>query len=94
HESVEALRAGAETVLPGPGPTPCATAAETELVLRWLESDGVRLIHVDGEWSCPVDGATRHLGVFDAAEHARAALAPFDEHRTHGWRTEHQPARP
>src|SRR4051794_21015448 len=39
------LRAGAETVLPGPGPLPAAPAEEVELVLRWLESDGVRLVH-------------------------------------------------
>jgi DNA polymerase-3 subunit epsilon len=72
------LQAGAETVVPGPGPLPAATAEETEVVLRWLESDGVRLVHVDGEWSCPVDGATRHLAVHDAVEASRRELVAFD----------------
>jgi len=60
HQFVEQLRACAETVAePGatPGPVPAATAAESELVLRWLESEHVRLVRVDGEWTCPVGGA-------------------------------------
>ena len=72
------LRATADTVLPGPGPLPASTAEETELILRWLESDGVRLVHVEGEWSCPVGGATRHLAVHDAVEASRRSLVQFD----------------
>ncbi len=73
------LRRGAETVLPGPGPVPAATAEESELLLRWLESDGVRLVHVDGDWTCPVGGAVRLLPVLDGAARGRDALIPFDE---------------
>ncbi len=72
------LQASAETVVPGPGPLPAATAEETEVVLRWLESDGVRLVHVDGEWSCPLGGATRHLALHDAVEASRRELVAFD----------------
>jgi DNA polymerase-3 subunit epsilon len=61
HAFVAQLRAAAETVTPAPGPLPAATAEESERVLRWLESPTVRLIEVDGEWTCPVNGATRHL---------------------------------
>jgi DNA polymerase-3 subunit epsilon len=75
---VGGLRASADTVVPGPGPTPATTAEETEKILRWLESDGVRLVHVDGEWSCPTGGATRHLQVHDAVEASRRSLAAFD----------------
>ena len=57
---VEGLRASAETVLPTIGPTPAATAEESERILRWLESPGVRLVEVVGEWACPVQGAGRH----------------------------------
>jgi DNA polymerase-3 subunit epsilon len=85
------LRAGADTVVPGPGPTPATTAEESEKILRWLESDGVRLVHVEGEWSCPVGGAKKHLRVHDAVEESRASLVPFDERRS--VRTTHQPAR-
>ena len=33
---------------------------ERELVSRWLEADGTRLLYVDGEWSMPVTSAGRH----------------------------------
>ncbi len=65
HAYVAQLRAAAETVKAAPGPVPAASAAETERVLRWLESPTVRLIDIDGEWTCPVNGATRQL-----AQHA------------------------
>ncbi|MEP7090779.1 MAG: DEDD exonuclease domain-containing protein [Nocardioidaceae bacterium] len=88
---VRQLRDGADTVIAGPGPTPATTAEESERILRWLESDGVRLVHVEGEWSCPVGGATKHLRLHDAVEESRASLVPFDERRS--VRTEHRPAR-
>jgi DNA polymerase III subunit epsilon len=90
-EWVRGLRASADTVVAGPGPLPAATAEETEKVLRWLESEGVRLAHVEGEWTCPVGGAVKHLKVHDAVEESRAALVPFDERRT--LPTLHRPAR-
>ena len=86
---VTQLRESAETVLGGPGPTPSATAEESEQILRWLEQPGVRLVHVDGEWTCPVQGATRHLAIHDGVEHSRTMLVPFDERRSFG--TVHQP---
>ena len=81
HQFVRELRAGAETVRPAPGPVPVATAEETEKILRWLESPGLRLIEVDGEWSCPVAGATRHLALHDAVSESRLSLVPFDDRR-------------
>ncbi|TQL69280.1 DNA polymerase-3 subunit epsilon [Nocardioides albertanoniae] len=59
HAYVADLQLSAETVLDAPGPVPAASAEETELVLRWLESPGVRLAHVEGDWTCPVGGAGR-----------------------------------
>ena len=88
---VKQLRASAETVLPGPGPTPAATAEESEKILRWLESDGVRLVHVDGEWTCPVGGATKHLRLHDAVEESRSSVTPFDDRRS--LRPVHRPVR-
>lgn len=62
---VEALRASAE-VVPGPtAPAPAALPEETEKILHWLDEPGVRLVRVDGAWTCPVDGAQR-LTVPDA----------------------------
>ncbi len=91
HAFVATLRAGAETVVPQPGPLPAATAEEMEKVLAWLELPGVRLIDIDGEWICPVGGATRHLPLLDADRSARSSVAPFDEPRTVN--TLHRPAR-
>ncbi|WP_084956924.1 DEDD exonuclease domain-containing protein [Thermoactinospora rubra] len=56
---VESLVAAAETVIPGPGPIHAASAEETECILRWLESPGVRLVEVEGDWALPVHGAAR-----------------------------------
>ena len=70
---------------------PAATAEETEKVLRWLESDGVRLVDIDGEWTCPVAGATRHLALHDAVNQSRLSLVPFDDRRDVP--TVHQPSR-
>ncbi len=88
---VDQLRAGAETVTAGVGPTPAATAEETERLLRWLESDGVRLVHLDGEWTCPLGGATKHLRLHDAVARSRESLVPFEDRRSIG--TVHQPVR-
>lgn len=74
----EELRATAETVLRGPGPTPAATAEESERVLHWLESAGVRLIRVDGVWSCPVGGAESHRRLLERIDESRESLVPFD----------------
>ena len=57
---VDQLRSSAETVSPATGPVPAATAEESERILRWLEQPGVRLVDIDGEWTCPVPGAGRH----------------------------------
>jgi DNA polymerase-3 subunit epsilon len=88
---VETLRQSAETVRTGPGPVPAATAEESEKILRWLESPGLRLVDVDGEWTCPVAGATRHLAVHDAVNQSRLSLVPFDDRRALA--TVHQPVR-
>ena len=90
-EWVRGLQASADTVVAGPGPTPATTAEESEKILRWLESDGVRLVHVEGEWTCPVGGATKHLRVHDRVEQSRKDLVPFDDRRS--IRTVHQPVR-
>jgi len=81
HQFVAELVASAETVRGGPGPAPAATAEETEKILRWLETPGLRLVEVEGEWTCPVGGATRHLALHDAVHQSRLDLVPFDERR-------------
>lgn len=72
---VDAAVASAETVLPRPGPAPCASVAETERLARWLAGPGVRLVRLEGTWSWPVIGAERAAGRFAALTRAATATA-------------------
>ncbi len=58
---VDALRASAEQVSAPHAPASAATPEETTAVLRWLEAPGVRVVDVDGAWTCPVRGAAGAL---------------------------------
>ncbi len=62
---LDMLRASAETVLPGIGPVATASPEEIELVLRWLDQPGIRLVEMNGTWTCPIAGAGRHLRRLD-----------------------------
>ncbi|PID54701.1 MAG: endonuclease [Micrococcales bacterium] len=54
---IEAMLATAEVTRPAPYPASAASYEETELLARWLESPGVRLVELTGTWSCPVRAA-------------------------------------
>ncbi|GMA19411.1 hypothetical protein GCM10025862_14320 [Arsenicicoccus piscis] len=56
---VAGLIASAEHVEPPPAPRTAATAEETDKILAWLETDGVRLVELDGRWVSPANGAGR-----------------------------------
>lgn len=88
----DGLLATAEAVTPGHGPTPAASAEETECVLRWLEQPGTRLIALDGTWASPAHGAGAVRYWADAADDARdrGSLPGTEERRD--LRTVHQPA--
>ncbi|GAB3436387.1 DEDD exonuclease domain-containing protein [Phycicoccus ginsengisoli] len=74
---VEAARASAEMVLPAPWPAPAALPEETEKILRWLEAPGVRLVDLDGEWTCPVGGAGGARASLEPDVVARRAVPGF-----------------
>jgi DNA polymerase-3 subunit epsilon len=86
---VDALVATAETVLPGIGPLPAATAEEVHLVLRWLEQPATRLVRLRGQWASPAfgAGAQRAWLEFESRETSR----PFEDRR--GLRPVARPAR-
>jgi DNA polymerase-3 subunit epsilon len=63
---IEALRATAEVVVPRPGPLPAALAEETEVILRWLEERGTRLVWASQPWQQPARGAARFSGLLAA----------------------------
>jgi DNA polymerase-3 subunit epsilon len=75
---VAALRAGAETVRPGPGPLRGAPAEEAGVLLRWLERPGTRLVHCPTPWTEPAHGAGRWTGWLAVARAAPAGYAGED----------------
>jgi DNA polymerase-3 subunit epsilon len=54
---VASVQATAEVVPPPTSERPSALTEETEILLRWLEAPGVRIVELDGLWTCPVGGA-------------------------------------
>ncbi|MGL5928214.1 MAG: DEDD exonuclease domain-containing protein, partial [Dermatophilaceae bacterium] len=73
--AIEALRASSEVVAPPVAPATAATAAESDTVLRWLEAPGVRVVEVDGAWTCPVAGAAGARHLLEPLETARRHAA-------------------
>ncbi|MBY8875837.1 DEDD exonuclease domain-containing protein [Micromonospora sp. PLK6-60] len=71
--TIQAIRATAETVLPGHGPVPRATAEETERILSWLERPETRLVEMSSGWSSPIAGAARFRDLLHKAENASSA---------------------
>lgn len=59
--TIAAATGAAEHVVPRPAPAPACHPEETDLVLAWLRSDGVRLVDVTHPQTCPVRGAEKHL---------------------------------
>ncbi len=54
RQSADQLRRDAETVLPPPAATPAGSVEEAERIASWLETPGLRVLDVDGEWSWPI----------------------------------------
>jgi DNA polymerase III subunit epsilon len=84
-----ALVETAEVVTPAYGPTPAASAEETECVLRWLETAGTRLVSLTGTWASPTYGAGGVRLWAEAAGNGRDQLDPFGGRRD--IRPVHQP---
>ena len=78
---VEALLATAETVVPGPGPLPAASAEEVRCLLRWLDGPDVRLVRLEGTYACPVSGAERWQDWLSEVREPRSTTSPFDDRR-------------
>ncbi len=80
---IDALLATAEVVTPQPGPLPAALAEETEVILRWLEADGTRLVSTSAPWRLPARGAGRLAGLIatDRGQGGGWNRDPFADHR-------------
>jgi DNA polymerase-3 subunit epsilon len=57
REIVESLRLTADVVADNGEILPASHHEEVEVLLRYLNQDGVRLVEIDGEWSLPVFGS-------------------------------------
>ncbi|WP_239076858.1 DEDD exonuclease domain-containing protein [Actinocatenispora rupis] len=95
---LDTLLATAETVRSAPGPTPCATAEETERILTFLELPDTRIVEATEPavaagpgWACPVAGAERFRDLLRKADSARTVADPSGESNLP--RTLHRPAR-
>ena len=77
---VDALLATAESVVVGPGPAPCASAEEAEVIARWLDGPGVRLVEASSPWFSPARGASGWRTWLEAAGD-RTGAAPFEDRR-------------
>ncbi|MBN2177666.1 MAG: DEDD exonuclease domain-containing protein [Demequinaceae bacterium] len=75
--SHEALDAAADGLLADDAGQPSDVqplVEEMQLVASWLDSPGVRLLRVEGEWSQPVRGAARHGSWVEARRTDRALV--------------------
>ena len=68
---VDALVAGAETVLPARGPLRGASPDEVRVLLRWLARPGVRLVRSSEPWAEPAGAASGWRGWLDRVATAR-----------------------
>lgn len=68
----DAVRAAEHVPAPLPG-QPAATVEEAERVAAWLESPGVRIMEVTGDWAWPLNGS---ISIADLARHALATVGP------------------
>lgn len=61
YPTITAAVDAAEHVVPRPAPQPACHPEETDLVLAWLRSEGVRLVSVTHPQTCPARGAEKYL---------------------------------
>lgn len=70
---VDALCAGAQTILAEPAPLGGALVEETALLARWLAAPGTRIVRTSDGWTSPTSGAGRWAAWAAAARSARLA---------------------
>jgi DNA polymerase-3 subunit epsilon len=83
--TLDGLLATAETPT-GPDDEAAASVDETELVLRWMEKPGTRLVQVTGTLACAVPGTGPFTAFLDRVDTGRAVRDPFADDRSLGTR--------
>jgi DNA polymerase-3 subunit epsilon len=79
------LLATAETPL-GPADELAATVDETELILRWMEKPGTRLVELTGTLASPAPGTGAYNAFLARVESGRTDRDPFADGRSLGTR--------
>ncbi|TFV65220.1 UNVERIFIED_ORG: DEDD exonuclease domain-containing protein [Bacillus sp. AZ43] len=85
RRTLPGLLATAETPV-GPDDELAATVDETELILRWMEKPGTRLVDLTGVLACPAPGTGAFSSFLDLVEAGRAERDPFADDRSLGTR--------
>ncbi|SFT77038.1 DNA polymerase-3 subunit epsilon [Geodermatophilus amargosae] len=86
RDTLVGLRATAETTPDDDGEL-AATVDETELVMRWMEKPGTRLVEVTGTLACVAPGTGGFSGFLARVEAGRALRDPFADGRQLGTRS-------
>ena len=58
-QTIESLKLTSEVVIPNDAILPASSHEEVELLLNYLDSPGLRLVEVTGEWKLPIFGSGR-----------------------------------
>jgi DNA polymerase-3 subunit epsilon len=85
REALAGLLATAETPT-GPDDEAAASVDETELVLRWLEKPGTRLVELTGTLASPAPGTGAYNRFLAQVESGRTGRDPFADGRSLGTR--------
>jgi DNA polymerase-3 subunit epsilon len=70
----------------GPDDELAATVDETELILRWMEKPGTRLVELTGTLACPAPGTGAYTTFLARVETGRTGRDPFADGRSLGTR--------
>jgi len=85
RSTLAALLLTAETPT-GPDDELAASVDETELILRWMEKPGTRLVELTGTLACPAPGTGAFTGFLARVEAGRTDRDPFADGRSLGTR--------
>jgi DNA polymerase-3 subunit epsilon len=81
RDTLASLTATAETPT-GPAGELAASVDETEIVLRWMEKPGTRLVELDGTLACPAPGTGAYSAFLARVDGGRAQRDPFADGRS------------
>jgi DNA polymerase III subunit epsilon len=82
---VDAICAGAQTILTEPAPLGGALVEETGLIARWLATPGTRIVRTSEGWASPAHAAGRWAAWSATARSARVAAAQLTPERGAGY---------